>query len=76
MKSRIRKRIRMTHSPEPKRRYWADRLARLKALGLNAVATYVPWNFHEEEEGTFNFAGDRNLTAFLRFRSLIAGERD
>ncbi len=26
---------------------WNDRLERVRALGLNAVQVYVPWNFHE-----------------------------
>ena len=44
---------------------WRDRLQRLRAMGLNAVQTYVPWNFHEENRGEFNFGGDRNITAFI-----------
>lgn len=28
--------------------YWQDRLLRLKAMGLNSVQTYVPWNWHEQ----------------------------
>ena len=38
------------------RAYWRDRLERAKALGLNAITTYVPWNFHEDVEGRFDFA--------------------
>ena len=37
--------------------YWRDRLARLKAAGLNTVSTYVPWNLHEEVRGQFSFGG-------------------
>eukprot|EP00928_Gymnodinium_smaydae_P005439 TRINITY_DN11850_c0_g1_i1.p1 TRINITY_DN11850_c0_g1~~TRINITY_DN11850_c0_g1_i1.p1 ORF type:complete len:734 (-),score=100.90 TRINITY_DN11850_c0_g1_i1:84-2285(-) len=36
--------------------YWDDRLRRLRAMGLNFVSTYVPWNFHEESEGVFDFS--------------------
>lgn len=50
--------------------YWRHRLQMLKAMGLNAVATYVFWNFHEEEPGKWNFEGDRNLAEYIR----IAGE--
>lgn len=46
--------------------YWRDRLLRLKALGCNTVETYVPWNFHEPEEGKFDFTGARDVEAFLR----------
>jgi beta-galactosidase len=46
--------------------YWRDRLLRLKAMGLNGIQTYVPWNWHEGTKGTFDFdSGARNLTQFL-----------
>ena len=32
---------------------WYHSLYNLKALGFNTVETYVPWNMHEKEEGTF-----------------------
>lgn len=35
---------------------WAHRLAMLRAMGLNCVETYVPWNLHEPREGTFHDA--------------------
>jgi beta-galactosidase len=37
--------------------YWRDRLERLAGLGLNAVQLYVPWNFHEQQPGAFDFGG-------------------
>ncbi|WP_134088470.1 beta-galactosidase family protein [Olivibacter sp. XZL3] len=46
--------------------YWRHRLQMLKALGLNTVATYVFWNFHEPEEGKWNFEGDHDLATFIR----------
>ncbi|CAH8627807.1 unnamed protein product [Heterobilharzia americana] len=45
--------------------YWGDRLYKMKAAGLDAIQIYVPWNFHQPEEGVFDFTGDRNLTDFL-----------
>lgn len=54
------------HYSRVPRAYWHDRLARLKALGLNTVQTYVMWNFHEAEQGVFNFDGDRDLSTFLQ----------
>jgi hypothetical protein len=45
--------------------YWPDRLQRMRALGLNSVTTYVPWNFHESTEGDFSFTGAADLGAFL-----------
>jgi len=50
--------------------YWRDRLLKLKALGLNAVETYVPWNVHEPQEGTFRFDGMADVAAFIA----LAGE--
>ncbi|MYR92664.1 MULTISPECIES: glycoside hydrolase family 35 protein [unclassified Streptomyces] len=36
---------------------WGHRLAMLAAMGLNCVETYVPWNLHEEREGTYRDVG-------------------
>ncbi|MEV7045932.1 beta-galactosidase family protein [Amycolatopsis sp. NPDC051061] len=49
---------------------WRDRLSRLKALGLNTIETYVPWNFHQPVPGRADFSGWRDLPAFVR----IAGD--
>ncbi len=46
--------------------YWRDRLLKAKAMGLNTIATYVFWNSHEPEPGTFNFTGGADLATFLR----------
>ncbi|GLF98536.1 glycoside hydrolase family 35 protein [Streptomyces yaizuensis] len=32
---------------------WGHRLAMLRAMGLNCVETYVPWNLHEPSPGTY-----------------------
>ncbi|WP_342424029.1 beta-galactosidase family protein [Paenibacillus sp. FSL E2-0178] len=50
--------------------YWADRLMKLKACGFNTVETYIPWNFHEPEEGGFCFDGMADVIGFIR----MAGE--
>lgn len=49
---------------------WEDRLARLVAMGLNTVDTYVAWNFHEARRGEIDFAGWRDLERFIG----LAGE--
>ncbi|XP_063964906.1 beta-galactosidase-like isoform X2 [Lytechinus pictus] len=46
--------------------YWQDRLMKMKMAGLNAVQTYVIWNFHELKPGTFNFEGDHDIVSFLK----------
>ncbi|MGJ1195191.1 glycoside hydrolase family 35 protein [Sphingobacterium spiritivorum] len=46
--------------------YWKHRLQMVKSMGLNTVATYVFWNFHEESPGNWNFEGDHDLAAFIK----------
>ena len=41
---------------------WSDRLAKMKAAGLNCLSTYVPWNWHEQREGQADLA---DLDEFL-----------
>ncbi|MFJ5233293.1 beta-galactosidase [Kitasatospora sp. NPDC088391] len=42
---------------------WPARLAALRAMGLNTVETYVPWNLHEPAPGRFERLDE--LGAFL-----------
>lgn len=44
---------------------WADRIARLVALGVNTLDTYVAWNVHERTEGDVDFTGRGDLGRFL-----------
>lgn len=44
---------------------WYDRLLRIKQAGFNCIEIYTIWNFHEEQEGKFNFTGDHDLGKFL-----------
>ncbi|OQP61326.1 beta-galactosidase [Niastella vici] len=47
--------------------YWRHRLKMMKAMGLNTVATYVFWNFHNPAPGVWDFStGSHNLAEFLR----------
>ncbi len=45
---------------------WKTALQEVKNCGLNAISTYIPWNFHEPAEGKWNFKDDRDLDAFLK----------
>ncbi|GAB6009825.1 glycoside hydrolase family 35 protein [Dysgonomonas reticulitermitis] len=58
------------HYPRIPHQYWRHRMQTLKAMGLNAVATYVFWNAHEPEPGKWDFTGDKNLAEYIK----IAGE--
>lgn len=49
---------------------WADRLGRLRAMGLNTVETYVAWNVHEQRRGAHDFSAANDLPRFVE----LAGE--
>ena len=47
--------------------YWRHRLRMMKAMGLNAVATYVFWNFHEVAPGKWDWSTDEhNLRKYIQ----------
>lgn len=50
---------------------WSDRLHRLAAMGVNTVETYVMWNFHQPAEATVDFAGWRDVAAFVRLAGAV-----
>ena len=54
------------HYPRIPRAEWPDRLAKLRAMGLNTVETYVFWNAHETSPGHFDFAGQNDIAEFIR----------
>ncbi|KAG5865097.1 hypothetical protein JTB14_000872 [Gonioctena quinquepunctata] len=35
------------------RSYWRDRLRKIRAVGMNTVETYIPWNLHEPRSGMY-----------------------
>lgn len=49
--------------------YWRHRLQMMKGMGLNTVATYVFWNWHETAPGVWDFAGDKNLAEYIKIAS-------
>ena len=46
--------------------YWEDILIRLKLCGFNTVETYMPWNLHEKQPGSFDFSGRLDIVRFLK----------
>ncbi|MBO3801886.1 MAG: beta-galactosidase [Thermoproteota archaeon] len=44
---------------------WEDRLIKIKRAFLNSVSVYFAWNWHEQEEGKFDFSGWKDLDTFL-----------
>lgn len=49
------------------REYWQHRLRMMKAMGLNTVATYVFWNYHETAPGVWDFKSEnRNIRDYIQ----------
>ncbi|MBM7553190.1 beta-galactosidase [Thalassobacillus pellis] len=52
---------------------WKDRIRQVKEAGINMISTYVPWIFHEYEEGYIDLTGEtraeRDFRAFLQLIS-------
>jgi beta-galactosidase len=46
-------------------KYWNESIRKMKAGGINVIATYVFWNIHEETEGRFDWQGSKNLRKFV-----------
>ena len=44
---------------------WSREIAKMKSGGLDIVASYVIWIHHEEVQGDWDFAGQKNLRAFI-----------
>lgn len=44
---------------------WRRELLKMKANGVNTVATYIFWNHHEYNKGEYDFSGDRDIHKFL-----------
>jgi beta-galactosidase len=53
------------HYFRTERKYWGKCLRAIRDLGFRAVETYVPWGVHELRRGKYDFAGGRDLGAFL-----------
>ncbi len=45
---------------------WRRRLLQMKLAGFNTVSVYMPWNYHEPEEGVWDFKGERDVGYFLK----------
>ena len=54
------------HFARVPREYWRDRLKRCKAMGLNTVCAYLFWNFHEWNEGVYDWSGQADAAEFCR----------
>ena len=47
--------------------YWRHRIKMAKAMGCNTISAYIFWNYHESEEGIYDFTtGNHNLAEFIK----------
>lgn len=60
------------HYPRIPKEYWEHRIQAAKALGMNTICLYVFWNYHEPEEGVYDFSGQKDIAAFCK----LAQEHD
>ncbi|MBQ3889979.1 MAG: beta-galactosidase [Lachnospiraceae bacterium] len=54
------------HFSRDKKENWKKEIAKMKAGGVNIVASYVFWIYHEEIEGNLSFEGDLDLRSFVK----------
>jgi len=54
----------MQYSRYP-RRYWEQSILKMKACGIQIIATYIFWIYHEEIEGQWDWTGDKDLRHFV-----------
>jgi hypothetical protein len=45
---------------------WRPELLKMKAGGINMIATYIFWIHHEEVQGEYDWSGQRNLNRFAQ----------
>jgi beta-galactosidase len=53
------------HSRVPKEE-WEEQILKMKAGGVQIIATYVMWIHHEEVERQFDWSNRRDLHAFVQ----------
>jgi len=54
------------HFARVPREYWAHRLKLCKAMGLNTVCAYLFWNYHQWDQGRFDWSGQADAAEFCR----------
>ncbi|WP_258953992.1 beta-galactosidase [Thalassobacillus devorans] len=54
---------------------WRSRIQEAKDAGINMISTYVPWMFHEYEEGSIDLTGEtRGERDFQSFLQVVSEE--
>ncbi len=52
------------HYPRVPRERWEEAILKMKSAGINVIASYIFWIFHEEEKGVFTWGGNCDLREF------------
>jgi len=47
------------------KKYWDQRIKTAKAMGLNTICINLLWNFHEQEQGIFDFTEKKEVAEFV-----------
>ncbi|WP_439581652.1 beta-galactosidase [Dyadobacter bucti] len=45
--------------------FWEEEIVKMKSAGISAVATYIFWNVHEQQKGTWDWTGNLDLRRFI-----------
>ncbi len=62
------------HFSRVPREQWKKALQLMKEGGIDIVATYIIWIYHEREEGQFDWTGDNDLRAFCELATDVGLE--
>lgn len=55
------------HPARIPKEYWRHRIQMVKAMGCNTIAVYLFWNYHEPQEGVFDFRSrNKDIASFVR----------
>ncbi|XP_022991144.1 beta-galactosidase 16-like [Cucurbita maxima] len=54
------------HYPRSTPEMWPSLIAKAKAGGIDVIQTYVFWNIHEPQQGTYDFSGRHDIVRFLK----------
>jgi beta-galactosidase len=54
------------HYPRIPREYWEHRIQMCKAMGMNTICIYLFWNYHEQQQGKYDFTGQADVAEFVR----------
>jgi beta-galactosidase len=54
------------HYPRVPPEHWRDRFRKARAMGLNAITTYIFWNLHEKQPGNFDFSGGLDVVRYAK----------